>query len=90
MRSFVADLEGLVDGLGLNDFGIVGHSLGAKVVLSYAGSHDVNQFLNPAAFKDPAPVATIGQTDFSPLGGPRSQVTGPPLRQLDSRAVGRG
>jgi hypothetical protein len=49
----------------------------------YAGSHDVNQFLNPAAFKDPAPVATIGQTDFSPLGGPRSQVTGPPLRQLD-------
>ena len=49
----------------------------------YAGSHDVNQFLNPAAFKDPAPVATIGQTDFSPLGGTRSQVTGPPLRQLD-------
>jgi hypothetical protein len=49
----------------------------------YAGSHDVNQFLNPAAFKDPAPVATIGQTDFSPLGGSRSQVTGPPLRQLD-------
>ena len=27
--------------------------------------------------------ATIGQTDFSPLGGKRSQVTGPPLRQLD-------
>jgi hypothetical protein len=49
----------------------------------YAGSHDVNQFLNPAAFKDPAPVATIGQTDFSPLGGTRSQVTGPPMRQLD-------
>ena len=49
----------------------------------YAGAHDVNQFYNPAAFADPAPVATIGQTDFSPLGGPRSQVTGPPLRQLD-------
>ncbi len=31
----------------------------------------------------PSPVATIGQTDFSPLGGTRSQVTGPPLRQLD-------
>ena len=30
-----------------------------------------------------SPVATIGQTDFSPLGGKRSQVTGPPLRQLD-------
>jgi hypothetical protein len=49
----------------------------------YAGAHDVNQFYNPAAFKDPAPVTTIGQTDFSPLGGTRSQVTGPPLRQLD-------
>jgi hypothetical protein len=49
----------------------------------YAGTHDVNQFYNPAAFADPKPVATIGQTDFSPLGGPRSQVTGPPLRQLD-------
>ena len=49
----------------------------------YAGAHNVDQFYNPAAFKDPAPVATIGQTDFSPLGGPRSQVTGPPLRQID-------
>ncbi len=49
----------------------------------YAGSHDVNQFLNPAAFKNPDPVTTIGQTDFSPLGGPKTQVTGPPLRQLD-------
>ena len=49
----------------------------------YAGAHDVNQFYNPAAFADAKPVTTIGQTDFSPLGGPRSQVTGPPLRQLD-------
>jgi len=49
----------------------------------YSGSHDVNQFYNPAAFANPAPVATIGQTDFSPLGGQRSQVTGPPMRQLD-------
>src|SRR5260370_22350995 len=42
-----------------------------------------DQFYNPAAFADPKPVTTIGQQDFSPLGGPRSQVTGPPLRQLD-------
>jgi hypothetical protein len=49
----------------------------------YAGAHNVDQFYNPAAFADPKPVATIGQTDFSPLGGQRSQVTGPPLRQLD-------
>ena len=49
----------------------------------YAGSQHVEQFYNPAAFANPAPVATIGQTDFSPLGGERSQVTGPPMRQLD-------
>jgi len=49
----------------------------------YSGSHDVNQFYNAAAFATPSPVATIGQTDLSPLGGKRSQVTGPPLRQLD-------
>jgi hypothetical protein len=49
----------------------------------YAGSHDVSQFYNPAAFANPAAVATIGQTDFAPLGGPRSQVTGPPMRQID-------
>ena len=40
-------------------------------------------FYNAEAFANPWPVATIGQTDFSPLGGTRSQVTGPPLRQLD-------
>ncbi len=49
----------------------------------YAGSHNVDQFYNPAAFADPQPVTAIGQTDFSPLGGTRSQVIGPPLRQLD-------
>jgi Carboxypeptidase regulatory-like domain/TonB dependent receptor/TonB-dependent Receptor Plug Domain len=49
----------------------------------YAGSHDVNQFYNPEAFADPSVVTAIGQTDFAPLGGKRSQVTGPPLRQLD-------
>jgi hypothetical protein len=43
----------------------------------------VEQFYNPAAFANPGPVTTIGQTDFSPLGGKRTQVTGPPLRQLD-------
>ena len=49
----------------------------------YSGERGVNQFYNPAAFANPAPVATIGQTDFSPLGGSRSQVIGPPLKQLD-------
>jgi hypothetical protein len=49
----------------------------------YAGKHNVEQFYNPAAFANPEPVKTIGQTDFSPLGGPGTQVTGPPWRQLD-------
>ena len=50
---------------------------------SVRGQPRRGQFYNPAAFANPAPVATIGQTDFSPLGGTRSQVTGPPMRQLD-------
>jgi len=49
----------------------------------YEGAGTVNQFFNPAAFANPAPVASIGQSDFSPLGGTRSQVIGPALRQLD-------
>ena len=43
----------------------------------------VEQFYNPAAFANP-PVATqIGQADFGPLGGKRTQVTGPPYKKLD-------
>jgi hypothetical protein len=49
----------------------------------YGVDQTVEQFYNPAAFANPDPVATIGQTDFSPLGGTRSQVTGPSLKQLD-------
>lgn len=49
----------------------------------YEGGGGVNQFYNPAAFANPAPVSSIGQTDFSPLGGSRSQVIGPGMRQLD-------
>jgi len=49
----------------------------------YAGKHDVSQFYNPDAFKDPPAATAIGQTDFAPLGGTRTQVTGPPFRQLD-------
>lgn len=39
MSSFVADLAGLVDHLRLERFVLVGHSLGAKVALSYAGTY---------------------------------------------------
>jgi hypothetical protein len=44
---------------------------------------EVGRWYNAAAFKNP-PVATqIGQSDFAPLGGYRTPVTGPPLRKLD-------
>jgi hypothetical protein len=49
----------------------------------YSGKHNVQQFYNPAAFADPPVVTQIGQTDFSPLGGGNTQVTGPPIRRLD-------
>ncbi len=49
----------------------------------YSGPHNVQQYYNPAAFKDPPVVTQIGQTDFSPLGGGNTQVTGPPIRRLD-------
>ena len=49
----------------------------------YAGSHDINHFYNADAFQNP-PVATqIGQSDYSPLGGYMTPVTGPPFRKLD-------
>lgn len=49
----------------------------------YGGSHDVNHFVNAAAFSNP-PVATrIGQTDITPLGGSNTQALGPPFRRLD-------
>lgn len=49
----------------------------------YSGSHNVQQYYNPAAFKDPPVVTQVGQADFSPLGGGNTQVSGPPIHRLD-------
>jgi hypothetical protein len=49
----------------------------------YGGAHNVSQFYNPAAFKNPPVVTQVGQTDFSPLGGGNTQVSGPPMKRLD-------
>jgi hypothetical protein len=47
----------------------------------YFGSPD--GWYNPAAFRNP-PVATQnGQSDFSPLGGQRTQLTGPGFAKMD-------
>ncbi len=43
----------------------------------------VGQWYNPAAFRQPPSVQTIGQTDFTPLGGYRTPVIGPGLQKLD-------
>ena len=50
----------------------------------YGGKHNVDQFYNPDAFADPPTATSIGQqTDFAPLGGGRTPVTGPPFRRMD-------
>ena len=49
----------------------------------YAGPHNVNQWLNPAAFANPPAATTIGQSDFSPLGGMPSQAHGPGEHRID-------
>jgi hypothetical protein len=50
----------------------------------YAGSHNQKQWLNPSAFAQPPTATSIGQTDFSPLGGRSQQVRGPGFYNLDS------
>ncbi|HLW79249.1 MAG TPA: hypothetical protein VKU44_06580, partial [Terriglobia bacterium] len=48
-----------------------------------AGPHNVNQWLNPKAFANPTVATTIGQSDYSPLGGEIPNVVGPGFHRLD-------
>lgn len=50
----------------------------------YSGPHNYTQWLNPGAFAQPPIAATIGQTDYSPLGGEQEQARGPHFNNLDS------
>lgn len=50
----------------------------------YAGPHNYTQWLNPAAFAQPPAATTIGQTDYSVLGGSPMQARGPSFSNLDS------
>jgi len=69
-------------GSGCNALLVPGQSLYAATSRS-GGDGRPDQFLNPAAFAN-APAATaIGQTNFAPLGGSPSQVSGPPFRRFD-------
>lgn len=49
----------------------------------YAGPHDVNHWLNPAAFAIPPIATAIGQTNYAPLGGAASQAHGPGEHRVD-------
>jgi hypothetical protein len=49
----------------------------------YAGPHDQQQWLNPAAFVNP-PIASAAQTSFAVLGGRGMQARGPGLTNLDA------
>ncbi len=48
-----------------------------------AGPHNVNQWMNPAAFTSPPTATAIGQSDYAPLGGAPSQLIGPGFHRLD-------
>lgn len=48
-----------------------------------AGPHNVDHWLNPNAFASPPVATTIGQTDYSPLGGAPTQFYGPGYHRLD-------
>jgi hypothetical protein len=48
-----------------------------------AGPHNVNQWINPNAFHDAPEATTIGQTDYSPLGGAPMQFYGPGFHRFD-------
>jgi hypothetical protein len=50
----------------------------------YAGLHNQTQWLNPAAFSQPALATGIGQSDYSILGGSPQQARGPSFSNLDS------
>jgi hypothetical protein len=49
----------------------------------YAGRHNVDGWLNPAAFSQPPVAKQIGQSDYSPLGGAPTQARGPALHRMD-------
>ncbi len=62
-------------------FGCVAFLVPGQSVI--AGPHDVSHYYNAAAFADPPKATTIGQTDFTPLGGKGGQVVGPGFHRMD-------
>jgi hypothetical protein len=66
------------------DFGCVAFMVPGQSVYSHKGPHEgLDQFLNPAAFSQPPVATSIGQTDYTPLGGKAGQFHGPSFNNLD-------
>jgi hypothetical protein len=63
-------------GFGCNAFRVKG-------VSPNAGPHNVDQWLNPAAYVNPPIATAIGQSDFSPLGGGPANFRGPGFHRFD-------
>jgi len=53
------------------------------VVGDIYANQNIDHFYNAAAFNNPPVATTIGQTDYSPLGGYLTPVTGPSFHKLD-------
>src|SRR5713226_1109727 len=66
-----------------SDFGCTAFVVPGQSLYAHSGPHAINQFLNPAAFSNPPVATTIGQTDYSPLGGQDTQVHGPGYENVD-------
>jgi carboxypeptidase family protein/TonB-dependent receptor-like protein len=64
------------------DFGCAANVVAGSNI--YSGPHNYTQWLNPTAFAPPPVATTIGQVDYSPLGGEIQQVRGPHYENLDS------
>lgn len=56
----------------------------AKAQSLYAAQRSRTQWLNPAAFATPRVATTVGQTDYSVLGGGPDQARGPNYANLDA------
>jgi Carboxypeptidase regulatory-like domain/TonB dependent receptor len=65
------------------DFGCVSFMVPGQSIYSQKGPHGIDQFLNPAAFTNPPLATSIGQSDYTPLGGKGQQFHGPSFNNLD-------
>jgi len=59
------------------------YALAPQGGFQYSNAKTVTHWLNPAAYSNPLPAATIGQTNFAPFGSTPSQAFGPAFHRGD-------